>query len=85
MRARTCGGALPIRLAACGPPPVSRQQKARSLRAGLSNVSKIPCVSGDRADPRAHQADAVEVGLLARVLFSALTGLVALVEQFDLL
>ena len=82
MRARTCGGALhSLWTAAC----VSRQQKARSLRAGLSNVSKIPCVSGDRADPRAHQADAVEVGLLARVLFSALTGLVALVEQFDLL
>src|SRR3954470_23205388 len=41
--------------------------------------------SGDRADARAHQSDAVEIGLLARTFFGTLTGLIAFVEQLDLL
>ncbi len=41
-------------------------------------------ISG-HGDARAHQADAVEVRLLAGVFLGALPGLVALVEQFDLL
>ncbi len=40
---------------------------------------------GDGADAGAHQADAVEVGLLAGVLFGAFAGLVPLVQQLDLL
>jgi hypothetical protein len=40
--------------------------------------------SGHR-DPRAHQTDAVEVGLLAGAFFGAFAGLVAFVQQFDLL
>ena len=41
--------------------------------------------SGDGANAGAHQPDAVEVGLLAGVLLGAFAGLVALVEQLDLL
>src|ERR1700742_644522 len=41
--------------------------------------------SGYRADTRAHQADAVEIGLLAGAFLGAFAGLVALVEQLDLL
>ena len=36
-------------------------------------------------DPGAHQADAVEIGLLAGAFLGAFAGLVAFVQQFDLL
>src|SRR5579862_9109800 len=39
----------------------------------------------DGADAGAHQADRVEIGLFARALFGAFAGLIALVEQLDLL
>ncbi len=41
--------------------------------------------SGNNAEASAHQSDAVEVSLFARAFFGALTGLVAFVEQLDLL
>src|ERR1700754_728496 len=41
--------------------------------------------SGDRPDTGAHKSDAVEIGLLAGAFLGALAGLVALVEQLDLL
>ena len=55
------------------PLPDSGEQSSRCRR------------SGHGADAGAHQADAVEVGLLTRAFLGAFTGLVALVEQFDLL
>ena len=42
-------------------------------------------ISGRRLAGAAHQADGVELGLLARILLGALAHLVALVEQLDLL
>src|SRR6185312_313823 len=47
--------------------------------------SVTPSALGDDAEPSAHQPDAVEVGLLPGALLGALAGLVALIEQFDLL
>ncbi len=47
-------------------------------------MRESPLRSGQR-DARSHQADAVHFGLLARIFFGAFAGLVALVEQFDLL
>lgn len=41
--------------------------------------------SGHRPDPRTHQADAVEIGLFTSAFLGALTRLIALIEQFDLL
>src|SRR5262249_5332633 len=41
--------------------------------------------SGDDAEAGTRQANAVEVGLFAGALLGPLTGLVALVEQLDLL
>ncbi|TCU59044.1 hypothetical protein EDE10_1307 [Bradyrhizobium sp. Y-H1] len=50
-----------------------------------SNVVWLPAGSGYRADAGPHQADAVEVGLLTGVFLGALAGLVALVQELDLL
>ena len=41
--------------------------------------------SGNRPEARAHQADAVEIGLFTGVLLGALARLVALVQEFDFL
>ena len=41
--------------------------------------------SDDDTEARAHQADAIEVGLLAGALLGALPRLIALVQQLDLL
>jgi hypothetical protein len=41
--------------------------------------------SSDGADPGPHQADAVEVGLLARTFLGTLARLIAFVEQLNLL
>lgn len=51
----------------------------------FSAVWPLSASSGDGADAGAHQADAVEVGLLAGVFLGAFAGLVALVEELDLL
>ena len=51
----------------------------------FSAVGPLAAPSGDGADAGAHQADAVQVGLLAGVFFGALARLVALVEELDLL
>ena len=61
------------------------QRKTRALRPGFRLAWMRSEASGDGADAGAHQADRVDVGLLAGVLFGALARLVALVEQFDLL
>src|ERR1041385_5784494 len=58
----------------------ARQRVPRDqLRAKLEKVE----LDADRR--RAHSADAVELGLLARVLGDALARLIALIEQLDLL
>jgi len=54
---------------------------ARALMA-LISVSRR---SGDDAEARTHQTDAVEIGLLAGALLGAFARLVAFVEQLDLL
>ena len=41
--------------------------------------------SGYDAEARAHQSDAVEIGLFARAFFRALARLVAFVQELDLL
>src|SRR4051794_20808707 len=55
--------------------------RAQSQKYGRK-LRKLP---SDPHRRRAHRADAVEFGLLARVLGHALAGLIALVEQLDLL
>jgi hypothetical protein len=40
---------------------------------------------GDRPDAGTHQADTVEIGLLAGVLLGAFAGLIALIQQLDFL
>src|SRR6266536_1642601 len=58
------------------------KRKTRALRSGSDAGAMLgKTMSGDGAEPGAHQADRVHVGLLAGVLFGALAGLVALVEQ----
>ena len=59
--------------------------RSRAVRARPQWIRmKSPKVSDAQA-ARAHRADAVEFGLLARILGDALAHLVALVQQLDLL
>ncbi len=61
--------------------PVNRHPCSKPF--GTSRRQRLPN-SGHR-DPGAHQADAVEIGLLPGAFFGTFPRLIAFVEQFDLL
>src|SRR6187402_2555588 len=80
---RTGHGALPVVDRGEDYP---RKNPDLAVRVAISKLAEpVGRRSGDRADAGAHQADAVEVGLLAGAFLGAFAGLVALVEQFHLL
>src|SRR5262249_44171941 len=69
------------------PPPLRAEAQVRTFGRGRVARARrrLDERSGAKAAACAHQADTVELGLLARALGRALADLVALVEQLDLL
>ena len=59
--------------------------RSRGGRPGWNGRKSPKCCARSGAGAAAHQADGVELGLLAGILLGALAHLVALVEQLDLL